>query len=69
MLCSMISNGQSMIVYNIQSSECTIAMEGVIFLNKEQTNIDLKSNLWINKVLDINISLTFNSHTIHNKLR
>ena len=58
------------IVYNIQSSECSIAMEGVILLNKEQINIiDLKSQLWINEVLDINISSIFSGHTKLNKSR
>ena len=56
------------IVYNIQSSECTIAMEGIILLNKEQININLQSQLWFNEVFDnnINISSTFSNH---NKLR
>ena len=57
------------IVYNIQSNECAISMEGVILLNREQTNINLQSQLWINGVLDINISSIFSGSTILNKSR
>ena len=59
------------IVYNIQSSECAIAMEGVILLNKEQTNIDdLQPQEWINEVLDVYyVSSTFSSPTVLNKSR
>ena len=58
------------IMYNIQSSECANSMEGVILLNREQTNIDdLQPQEWINEVLDVCVSSTFSSPTILNKSR
>ena len=57
------------IVYNIQFSKCTFAMEGVILLNKEQTSNDILPQEWSNEVLDININSTLSSHNILSKSR
>ena len=48
------------IVYNIQSSECTSSMEGVILLNKKQINIDMQSQEWIK---GIRFGNSCNNHT------
>ena len=48
------------IVYNIQSSECASSMEGVILINREEINVDLKSQEWI---IEIRFGNSFNNHT------
>ena len=48
------------IVYNIDSSECTSGMEGVILLNRKQVNIDVQSQEWIK---EIRFGNSFNNHT------
>ena len=51
------------IVYNIQSSECSRSMEGVILLNRKQVNIDVQSQEWINRIHFGNRNVIFNNHT------
>ena len=43
------------IVYNIQSSECASGLEGAILINREEINVDLQSQEWIEEAIYVSL--------------